>query len=305
MGRHVVQALAERGHTVRAVGRSKGREGVVAGVRVELAYADVTEAASWKAAMEGVDAVVHLVAIIKERRGMTFDAVNHVGTGNVAAAAKEAGVRSFVQLSAVGASDSPDLPYLRSKWQGEQALAQSGVPFTVLRSSLVFGPGDEFINTLAGVVKAFPIVPVAGDGATKFQPIHVMDISRCIADAVEREDMQGKTLEVGGPEILTYNQIVDTIALTYFLQRWKLHVPLGIMRVLVWMMERMLPNPPVTMHQLDMLALDNVARLGAVDEAFGFKPRPLHGNIDYIKRITYGDACRIALGFMPQHIRDH
>ncbi|MBI2171348.1 MAG: complex I NDUFA9 subunit family protein [Chloroflexi bacterium] len=305
VGRHVVKTLAERGHTVRAVGRSRGREEAVAGSGVEIAYADVSDPSTWKAAMDGVDAVVHLVAIIRERRGMTFDAVNHQGTANVAAAAKERGVGAFMHLSAVGAQDDAGFPYLRSKWLGEQAVAHSGVSYTILRSSLIFGPGDEFINALAGTVKAFPIVPLAGDGRAKFQPIHVLDASRCIADALEREDLRGKAVEIGGPEQLTYDQIVDAIALTYFLHRWKLHVPIPIMRVLVWLMERLLPNPPITMHQLNMLALDNVARLGAVEEAFGFQPRPLASNIDYIKRITYPDAYRIALGLMPRHIRDH
>ncbi|MBI4338911.1 MAG: complex I NDUFA9 subunit family protein [Chloroflexi bacterium] len=305
VGRHVVKALLQRGHTVRAVGRSQGREGVVAAQGVEVVYADVADPASWKAAMEGAEAVVHLVAIIRERRGMTFDSINHQGAAHVASAAREAGVRAFLHLSALGVQDNSDFPYLRSKWQGEQAVAQSGVPYTILRSSLVFGPGDEFINTLAGVVKAFPLVPVAGDGRARFQPIHVDDVARCIADALDREELRGKTLELGGPEQLTYDGIIDSIALTYFLQRWKLHVPIPIMRALVWLMELLLPNPPITMHQLNMLAVDNVAEPGVVQELFGFTPRPLHGNIDYIKRITFPDAYRIALGFMPRHIRDH
>lgn len=301
----MVKALAERGYTVRAAGHSRVREGVIAGANVEQAYADVSDASSWNAALEGVDAVVHLVAIIRERKGMTFEAVNRQGTVNVATAAKQAGVRAFVHLSAVGAQDTPTYPYLRSKWQGEQALAQSGLPYTILRSSLIFGPGDEFINTLAGLVKGFPIVPVPGDGQARFQPIHVLDIARCLTDALERDDLHGKLLDIGGPEQFTYDQLVDAIAQTLVYQRWKLHVPIPLMRGPVWLMERLLEKPPATTQQLAMLALDNVAPPGAVETAFGFKPRPLQGNIDYIKSISFPDAYRIALGFMPKHIRDH
>ncbi|MBI4202971.1 MAG: complex I NDUFA9 subunit family protein [Chloroflexi bacterium] len=306
VGRHVVKALAQRGHSVRAAGRSRGREGVVAGERVELAYADVADASSWKAAMDGVEAVMHLVAIIRERRGMTFEAVNYRGTMTVASAAKEAGVRAFVHLGAIGSGDLPEYPYLRSKWQGEQSVINSGAPYTIIRSSLIFGPGDEFINTLAGLVKGFPIVPVPGDGKARFQPIHVEDAARCIAEALEGEGFRGKTVEIGGPEQLTYDQIVDLIAQTLGYQRWKLHVPVGVMRGPVWLMERARDTPPATTQQLDMLAIDNVAeRMDAVKAVFGFKPRPLQGNIEYIKDITFGDAYRIALGMIPRHIRDH
>ena len=305
VGRHVVKALVERGHAVRAAGRSRGREGVVAGVNVELAYADVSEASSWQAAMQGVDAVVHLVAIIRERRGMTFDGVNRQGAANVAAAAKAAGVKAFVHLSAVGAQDNPSYPYLRSKWQGEQALAQSGVAHTILRSSLVFGPGDEFINTLAGLVKGFPVAPVPGNGQARFQPIHVEDVARCLAETLERHDLRGKTVEIGGPEQLTYDQIVEAIARTYGLERWKAHVPVPLLRLPVWLMERVLDSPPATTQQLAMLDVENVAAIDAVSQVFGFQPRPLQGNIDYIKDISFTDAYRIAFGFMPKRIRDH
>ncbi len=305
VGRHVVKALAERGHVVRAAGRVGGREETIGGVRVEMVKADVQDAPSWKPAMEGVDAVVHLVAIIRQRKGRTFEGVNYQGTANVAAAAKEAGVRAFVHMSVVGAQDNTQYPYVRSKWQGEQAVAKSGVPFVILRSSLMFGPGDEFINTLAGLVKGFPVVPVPGNGKAKFQPIHVEDTSHCVADAVERGDLLGKTVEIGGPQQLTYDQIVDIIATTLVYERWKLHVPVPIMRGPVWLMERLLETPPATTQQLAMLALDNITRLDATETAFGFKPRPLQGNIDYVRRITFGDAYRIAFGFMPKDIRDH
>ena len=241
---------------------------------VELCHADVTDVDSVKAAMDGVDGVVHLVAIIREQGSFTFERVNHQGTANVAAAAREAGVRSFVQLSAIGATDDQKLPYLQSKWRGEQAIVQSGVPYTILRGSILFGEGDEFINTLAGVVKAFPLVPVAGNGRVRFQPIHVQDVAQCIVQALEREDLRGQTIEVGGPSYLTYDQILDTIATTCGRRRWKAHVPVPLMRGLVKVMERTLPHPPATSHQLSMLAFDNIAQVDTVEQVFGFTPRP-------------------------------
>lgn len=301
----MVRALVERGAHVRAVAHTQGRERVVAGEGVEVCYADVTEPSSWQAAMEGVDAVVHLVAIIRERGDLTFDSVNHQGTAHVVAAARQAGVRCFVHLSAIGAQDDPLFPYLESKARGEQAVIQSGVPYTILRGSILFGQGDEFINILAGVVRLSALVPVAGNGKARFQPIHVQDIARCLVQALERDDIRGQTIEIGGPAYLTYDQIMAVIARTYGKWRQSVHVPMPVMRRLVWAMEKTMPHPPATTHQLSMLAFDNIAQLDTVERVFGFTPRPLEGNIDYVHGVSFWDAVRIVMGFMPRRIRDH
>ncbi|MFC1935523.1 complex I NDUFA9 subunit family protein [Chloroflexota bacterium] len=305
VGRHVVRALVEKGVPVRAVAHTHGHEHVIDAEGVEACYADVTDAESLKATMGGVDGVVHLVAIIREGGRSTFEGVNHQGTNYVAAAAREAGVRCFVHLSAIGARDDPEFSYLQSKWKGEQAVVRSGVPYTILRGSVIFGEGDGFINTLAGVVKAFPLVPVAGNGQARFQPLHVQDLAQCIVQTLEREELRGQTIEVGGPTHLTYNEIVATISRAYGLRYWSIHLPLPVMRGLVGVMEKVLPHPPATLHQLIMLALDNIAEVDTVEQVFGFAPRPLKGNIGYINRISFLDALGISMGFMPRRIRDH
>ncbi len=302
----MVQALVERGARVRAVAHSSGQapEAVGAG-GVEVCYADVTEPRSWQTAMDGVDAVVHLVAVIREQGDLTFDRVNHHGTANVVAAAREAGVHCFVHLSAIGAQNDPKFPYLQSKWMGEQTVIHSGVPFTILRGSILFGPGDEFMNTLAGVVRVSPLVPVAGNGKTRFQPIHVQDMAKCLLQTLERDDLRGQTIEIGGQSYLTYDQMMGVIARTYGKWRRIIHVPMPVMRRLVWVMEKTMPHPPATTHQLSMLAFDNIAQLNMVERVFGFTPRPLEGNIDYVHGVSYWDALRIVMGFMPRRIRDH
>ncbi len=248
--------------------------------------------------------MVHLVAIIRERGDLTFR-VNRQGTAHVVAAARQAGVRCFAHLSAIGAKDDPRFPYLQSKARGEQAVIQSGVPYTILRGSILFGLGDGFINTLAGVVRLAPLVPVAGNGKTRFQPIHVQDMTTCLVQALERDDLRGHTIEIGGPAHLTYDQIMGVIARTYGKWRRSVHVPLPVMRRLVWAMERAMPHPLATTHQLSMLAFDNVAQLDTVERVFGFTPRPLEGNIDYVHGVSFWDAVRIVMGFMPRRIRDH
>ena len=156
VGRNVVRALRTRGRDVRCLVRSPARARRIVDYGVELAYGDVTDPPSVARAMEGVDAVVHLVAIIRERGRRTFDLVNRQATETVAYEARLAGVRHMVHVSAIGAQEDPAYPYLYSKWQGEQAVLRSGVVYTIIRPSLLFGEGDEFVNTLAGMVRAFP-----------------------------------------------------------------------------------------------------------------------------------------------------
>jgi NADH dehydrogenase len=303
VGRYVVRALLSSGMPVRCLGHSRRAEGLF-GEGVEVFYGDVTDLPALKVVMDGVDTVVHLVAIIRERGGATFYRVNHLGTRNVVLAAREKGVRHIVHISAIGARKNPHYPYLYTKWLGEQEVIHSGIPYTILRPSIQFGEGDEFINTLAGMVKALPIVPIPGSGLNRFQPIAVEDVALCVARCIGNEGLLGRVVEIGGPEHLTYNQLIDTIAGTYGVRRIKVHIPVPLMRLIVRAME-VLPRPPVTSQQLRMLPIDNITGLDNVERLFGFRPRPLAGNIDYIKRIGYWDALRITLGFIPRHIRDH
>ena len=305
VGREAVKALCARGAEVRCLIHTPGGERVLAGQRVDVHYGNVGDEAALEAAFYDVDVVVHLVGVIRERGRATFQSVNRMGTERVVAAAREAGVKHFVYASAIGAADDNRYPYLYSKWQAEQAVVQSGLPYTILRPSIQFGPGDEFINTLAGLVRAFPVVPIVGKGRNRFQPISVGDVARCLAQAVGNEEMQGKIIEIGGPEHLSYTEIVDTIADTYQVRRLKVHVPVPAMRPVVRLMETLLPHPPATTDQLRMLPIPNIAKLHTVEEAFGFKPVRLQGSIGYIRGIGFWDGLRIALGFMPRRIRDH
>ena len=305
LGREVVKALCGHGVEVRCLVHTPGREKVLAGQRVDVHYGSVGDQAALEAAFYDVDAVVHLVAVIRERGPETFQEMNWKATGNVVAAAKSAGVKHFVYMSAIGAADNPLFPYLYSKWQAEQAVINSGIAYTIVRASLLFGDGDGFINALAGLVRVFPVVPIVGSGRNTFQPMAVHDAARCVATSVWSDELSGMVIEVGGPEHLSYNDIVDVIARTYRRRRLKLHIPLVLMRPVVQIMEALVPRPPATAEQLRMVSLSNIAKLNTVDELFGFKPGPLRDNIEYIHRISLWDGLRIGLGFIPARIRDH
>ncbi len=304
VGRHVVPCLMESGHAVRVLARGPVRQHLLP-EGVEVSYGSLTDQGGLEAALSGMDAVVHLVAIIRESGEATFDRVNHLGTARLAKAALSAGVSRFVLMGAIGAVDDPRFPYLQSKWRGEQALIQSGVPYTILRGSIIFGEGDEFVNALGGLVRVFPVAPVIGSGNVRFQAIHVEDVAHSIARTLELDETENRIIEIGGPEHLTYDGILDTIAETYGCKRWKLHLPIGLMRPMVKLMEKLLPHPPATSQQLSMLEFDNIAETDAVSKEFGFSPRPLAGNIGYIRKVSFLDGVKMVLGRMPSHIRDH
>ena len=305
VGRHVVQELLSSGHSVRAMVHTPARASVLPNDRLEAVQGDVMNPASLTDAVAGVETVVHLVAVIRESRDLTFQRVNYEGTRNVLAAAASAGVKRIIDASAIGATSDPSIPYLYSRWMAEQEVIRSGVPYTIIRFSFAFGDGDEFINRLAALVKLSPIVPVIGNGRNLLQPIAVEDVARCLALACETEEAIGKTIEVGGPDQYTYRETLDLVAETLGAKTVKINVPIAVMSPWVALMGAFVSRPPVTSDQLKMLRFDNVAELDSVKKAFGFDPRPLNGNIDYVSRISLVDALKMNLGIMPAHIRDH
>ena len=272
---------------------------------VEVVQADVLDAESLARACEGVDAVVHMVAVVRETGGLTFHRVNYEGTLNLIRAAEAAGAQKLVHASTIGASSDPAVPYLYSRWMAEQEIERSPLASTVLRFSVGFGEGDEFFNVLAALVKASPVVPIAGDGTARFQPIAADDAARCLAASVDDDRTAGQLLELGGPEHHTYDEMIDIIARTVGVRTAKVHIPLDVFGPVVSLMEALMPRPPVTSEQLKMLGIDNTAALDSVEASFGFEPRSMRGNIDYVKQITYMDALKINMGFMPAQIRDH
>ena len=306
LGRRVVEELLKHNHQVRCLVHTPGRERIFAPRTVDVQYGEITDRDALASACRGVDAIIHLVAIILQRGKATYDSINHRGTANVVVAAEEAGtVKELVQVSAIGATSNRRYSYLYSKWQAEQAVIESGLPHTIIRPSLMFGPGDEFINALASLVRIFPMVPVIGTGRNRFQPIQVEDVARCIVLALDRDDLKGKTVEIGGPEQLSYNEIVGLIAHTLKKRRLRFHVPSFSVWPSAMLMQKILPKPPLNTEQLQMLSIRNVAEPGVVEEVFGFKPRPVEGNIEFVNSIGFKDAWKSVLGFMPASMRDH
>jgi len=284
VGSHLLPRLVGAGYKVRCLVRLPGEAGVVVGMGATAVTGDVTDPASLKEALSGVESVVHLVAVLREGRGTTFNRVNVEGTANVVAAAREASVKRFIHIGAMGAGDMPRYAYFHSKWRGEEIVRASKLDFTIFKPGAMFGKGAGFIGKLANSLNMFPLLaPIAGSGRTRFQPLWVEDLVTCILAAL-KGDKTGQTCEIGGPEHLTYEQIMDVVRAVMGKKRLKIHVPVVLMRPVVALMEKILGNSPVTSVELRALEMDNIGALDSVESQFGFKPLALAKGLDYLKK---------------------
>jgi uncharacterized protein YbjT (DUF2867 family) len=213
VGRHVVRALAKREYRIRVAVRRPELAGHLQPLgrvgQINIVQANLRHPASIKAAMRDASIVVNLVGILTESGAQTFDAVQARGAGAVAQAAAEIGAR-MVQFSAIGADADSESAYARAKAAGEQAVLAAVPSATILRPSIVFGPEDQFTNRFANLARMAPVMPVFG-ATTKMQPVYVGDVAQAAADAVDGKTKPGATYELGGPEVLTMNEIIDII----------------------------------------------------------------------------------------------
>ena len=276
IGPHVVHALRARDTPVRALVRDPARATRLAAWSVELVPGDVTDPASLRAACEGADAVVHLVAIIRGRPA-DFERVMSQGTRNVVAAAQEAGVRRFVLASALGLDErSKDaVPYFAAKWEMEAAVRDSGLERVIFRPSFVFGRDGGVLPTFVRLARFAPVTPIVGRGSRRLQPIWVEDLAEYYRLAVTEPAAVGRTFELGGPEAVSWNEFWERLKRVLGVRRPSVHVPSRLMRTQATVTER-LPGAPVTRDQLTMLELgDNVVTDPSAVETFKLPLVPL------------------------------
>jgi NADH dehydrogenase len=276
VGPHVVHALRARETPVRALVRDPARATRLAAWGVELTTGDVTDPASLRAACEGADAIVHLVAIIRGRPA-DFERVMAEGTRNVVAAAQEAGVRRFVLASALGLDErSKDaVPYFAAKWEMERAVQESGLEHVIFRPSFVFGRDGGVLPTFVRLARYTPVTPIIGSGRQRLQPIWIEDLAEYYRLALTEQAATNRTFELGGPEAVSWNEFWERLKRVLGVRRPSLHVPFGAMRLQATLTER-LPGAPVTRDQLTMLELgDNVVTDQSAVETFKLPLVPL------------------------------
>lgn len=302
VGSHMLLHLLHEGHSVRALirpasgrsldletvlkatalqstmGRTQSKEWTAWTQRFTAIPGDVVSGAGLDAGIQGCDAVIHLVGIIVAKGANTFDAVHHIGTRNVVEASKRAGIRRFLQMSALGVRADGVAAYQTSKWKGEEEVRASGIHFCILRPSLIFGPGDGFVTQMMDTMrKATLFRPVPGPGTPKFRPVFIGDVTACFLRALTADAAANQTIELGGADEFTLNDVLTEIARCAGVRKPAIHVPLPLMFLGAALAEKLLANPPVTVDQLRMLREGSTCDIEPMKRTLSIEPRGFRG----------------------------
>jgi len=292
IGTEILKRLKESGYSARLLVRnSKSRrvQELIKRYRAEEHAGDVLDPDSLEGAIEGVDAVIHLVGIISEVGQSTFERVHLRGTRNLIEATKRAGVKRYLHMSALGSRARAISRYHQSKWTAEEGVRRSGLEYTIFRPSLVYGPGDRFVNVFAGLSRFSPVLPVLGGGDAKFQPVSVGVVATAFAKALTEPKSIGNTYDLCGPEPLTMPQLLDEILAATNRRRFKLQLPAFLARGQAAFCEFVFPRllhraPPLNRDQLIMLEEGNTGDPRPAEELFG------------LKQPSFGEGIRVYLG---------
>lgn len=268
IGRHVVRALARRGYRVRAAVRKPnlalhllplGNVGQIQPVQANLRI-------RWSVdrAVQGADYVINLVGIMHESGRQTFNAVQDFGARAVAEAARAQGAK-LIHLSAIGADAQSNVAYARTKALGEKAVRETLEDAIIFRPSVVFGPEDAFFNRFAAMARMSPVLPLIGGGETKFQPVYVDDVAEAIARAVDGAVAGGRVYELGGPQVANFRELLEEVLTVVGRKRLLAPVPWWMAKIQGSLLG-LLPNPPLTSAQVELLKSDNVVSQAAIDE---------------------------------------
>ena len=298
LGRRIVRRLAADGAEVRiAVRRPEraallarfGRAGQITPVR-----ADVWDEATVAPALGGADAVVNTVGHYVERGGASFEAIHGQGARHVAEAATAAGVPRLVHISGIGADPASDSSYVRARAAGERLVREAFPAATILRPSVMFGPGD-FLNRLARLARVMPVIPLFGSGETKLQPVYVDDVAAAVTTALATPQAAGKLYELGGPRVYTYKALVQLVLERTGRRRLLLPLPYSLWIALAAIMAP-LPQRPISRDQVKLMQQDNVVSADALSFAdLGIVATPLEAVVpSYLRRAAHRIPGRLA-----------
>jgi len=294
VGRYIVKRLAERGEVLTVGGRRaadalflklKGDVGQVGLVNIAI---DAPED-MLRAFVAEKDALVNCVGILYERGSQKFDAMHHTAPAKLARLAREAGVERLVHISAVGADPRSSSAYGRSKAAGEQAVKDAFPTATIIRPSIVFGPEDDFFNRFAALAMLSPFMPLIGGGDTRFQPVYVGDVASALVRVLDDPATAGRTYELGGPKVYTFRQLMELMLGEIKRHRRFVDVPYGLAAFKAKFLA-LLPKPPLTPDQVEMLKGDNIVASGALDlRTLGIEPTAVEAILPtYLDRFRRG-----------------
>jgi NADH dehydrogenase len=295
VGIHTCRELSKNGWQIRALIRDPARAAMALGqLPVEFRVGDIRDATTLRNSLNGCGAVVHLAAIAVEKKGESYADSNTAATERLISAARAESVQRLIFMSQNGADSRSPYPFLHSKGVAQNSVKTSGLGWTILRPSVIFGPEDQFVNVLGRLIRLTPkIFPLPGGGTARFQPIAVDDVARVIRISLEKKETVNQTYELGGAIPLTLRQMTERILTAMGTNRRLVPVPVRLLRPVVALAQRLLPNPPVTSSLLDLLALDNTVANNALTDYFKVVPIPFAADeLQYLRRITARNALR-------------
>ena len=286
IGRALIRHLIEDGKKVRLLLRPSQSLRLPPGIPLEVTVCSLTDERGLRAAMGDVDAVYHLIGA--ERLGIRADLnkVDVEGTQMMVNAAVQSGVSRFIYLSHLGADRSSAYSVLKAKGMAENIVLNSGIPYTIFRSGLITGPGDQFTEPLTALIKMNPFLFFIPDGGrTYIQPIWIEDLVTCFTLALEDAQTANQTIQVGGEEFLTFAEVLQIILRKIKLRRIIVDVPSAYLRILGLWVEQFNPDFPFSLFWLDYLAADRTCSIDTVPRMFGLIPARFNQNLDYLLKV--------------------
>ena len=294
VGQRLLDRLAREGREVRALIRpSHISPKLPPGLAVQAAISSLADERGLRAALVGVDTVFHLAGVDwtdprDDMRGITID-----GTRNLLEACRDAGVKRLIFLSHLDADRAAAFPELKAKGIAEEFIRLAPIPYTIVRSALIFGPNDHFTVPLAQLMAFSPrafLMP--GDGAELLQPIWLEDLVSCLGACLDDEETVGKTLEIGGPEHISFRQIAELVLQQTGLQRNLLAMRPSYLRILIPFVHTFVPRLPVSTYWLDYLAADRICELDSVPRAFELMPARFSQHLEYLQNVDWRVSMR-------------
>lgn len=271
LGSYVLPELKKAGFAVRCLVRNAEDSKTLESMGALAVRGDVRARASLSRALKGVDVVLHMAAVVKCSSKQLYYDVNQRGTENLVAACTESGVKRFIHISTHDVTFERG-DYSISKLRGEDAVRNSGLDFTILRPTAIYGRGECAFSGLVRSIKCLPVVPIPGKGDAKLQPVYAGDVAGAVMKTIGSKRTIGRTYFVAGPDQITFDELVNAIMSELGTRKTKLHVPLSIARLAAWILERLVANPIVTTDSLELLTCDKTCDCTPAAEDFGYAP---------------------------------
>ena len=286
IGRALVRHLSQAGQQVRVLLRpSPQSPRIPKGVSVEVAVVSLNDERGVRAALRGVDQVYHLTSATSQGRRGNLLTTDIEGTRNLAYASRDAGIGRLIFLSHIGADRASAFPVQKAKGIAEEHIRKSGVPHTIIRSSIVFGPEDGFTTTIAGLMRVVPFLfPIPGDGRTLIQPLWVEDLVTALVWTLDNPETINQTYEIGGGEYFTIRQVLETVMSVTHTHRMLLPLSPPYMRTLLVMLDSFVPNFNVSTYWLDYAAVNRTCSVDNLPRTFGLMPARFAYRLDYLAR---------------------